>query len=807
MHTLFLSAAVWFIVADHPQGAIDEFRYADSSAARQVWIASGDTPAVELVPDGDGVALRVDAPFASQPAVPRTTIDREVQLDLSVSSCFALEIKPAAAAGDRVSLYFRSGKGWFSGGANLSGTCWQTLKFPKHAFSVEGQPSGWQHIDGIRISVWKTEARDTSYLLRRLAASRSDTAIIVPDSAEGELRTARDAAEHLGRMLNELGVASDQLTESAVANGNLGDRRLAILPYNPTIDATACAALAGFAERGGKLFVCYVLPPPLAQVLGVRQGEYVRQKEPGDLASIRFEDPAIQGLPTSVRQASWNIHAAMPDGQNARVIGRWFDAADQPTGKSALVISDRGAFFSHIVLTDDWAGKKDLLAAVLGHLQPSLWQELAKTAIARSEQIGHCRSSQQLADLVSGLPDAALRAQLQQADRQLAEARQLFDAGRGYEASRVAKQVRELRVAAYLRAQPSPAVEGRAFWEHSGTGAYPGDWDRTAKELAAAGFNMVIPNMLWAGRAHYASDVLPRSQAFEKYGDQIAQCVAAGKKHGVEVHVWKVNFNLAGAPREFVERLRKEGRTQVDVQGRPTDWLDPSHPENFRLELDSLLEVVRKYDVDGIHFDYIRYPDGQYSFSDFSRQQFEKDTGQQVANWPRDCYSGPLRDKYRTWRCAQITRLVEAVHREAKQIRPTIKISAAVFGAYPSCRESVAQDWPVWVRNGYLDFLCPMDYSDSDDQFAALVKSQQQLVGGRIPLYPGIGATASRSALSVDRVVGQIKLARELGAQGFTIFNLSESTARDLLPGIALGAGQTPATVSHRQPRAAAGTP
>jgi len=119
----------------------------------------------------------------------------------------------------------------------------------------------------------------------------------------------------------------------------------------------------------------------------------------------------------------------------------------------------------------------------------------------------------------------------------------------------------------------------------------------------------------------------------------------------------------------------------------------------------------------------------------------------------------------------------------------------------------VAQDWPVWVRNGYLDFLCPMDYSDSDDQFAALVKSQQQLVGGRIPLYPGIGATASRSALSVDRVVGQIKLARELGAQGFTIFNLSESTAHDLLPGIALGAGQTPATVSHRQPRAAAGTP
>ena len=95
---------------------------------------------------------------------------------------------------------------------------------------------------------------------------------------------------------------------------------------------------------------------------------------------------------------------------------------------------------------------------------------------------------------------------------------------------------------------------------------------------------------------------------------------------------------------------------------------------------------------------------------------------------------------------------MKAVHDEAKKIRPGIAISAAVFGAYPSCRESVAQDWPEWIKAGYLDFVCPMDYTQSDLGFVGLVTSQLQLVDGRIPLYPGIG----QWRLTDDRTVGQI---------------------------------------------------
>ena len=109
-----------------------------------------------------------------------------------------------------------------------------------------------------------------------------------------------------------------------------------------------------------------------------------------------------------------------------------------------------------------------------------------------------------------------------------------------------------------------------------------------------------------------------------------------------------------------------------------------------------MLEVVRKYDVDGIHFDYIRYPNNDLDYSDYSRKKFESDTGLKVTSWPSDCYSGELHDQYRDWRAAQITRLVATVSREARKIRPGVKISAAVFRDYPSCRDAVGQEWPVW---------------------------------------------------------------------------------------------------------------
>ena len=783
---------------------IDKFDYADSAAAARAWVAAEGTPPVRAVREGGRQVLEFAAPFAADAKLSRAVLDRRVNLDLSVPGQFSLEIAtddPDAAG--QITLYFRSGDGWYAAGTGLIKKGWQKLEFSKASFRVEGKPAGWQKIDGVRIAVWRGAAKDAAIRLADLAASWHEVALVIPAAQghgeDGELRGARRTADMVGDMLRELGLGCDAVEDAALARGVLDKRRVAILAHNPRLGDEAAAALEQFVKLGGKLVVCYNLPPRLEKVLGFGRPKYVRPQTPDQFAEIRFEVNDIPGLPTSVRQDSWNITVAEPIGPSARVIGHWYDPQGKPTRHAAMLVSDTGAFFSHVILPDDREGKKRLLAAILGHFHPPLWQEMVRGELGRIAKVGHLFGSKPIAQYVMAAKNAEAEESLKTGLQMFVMAQQWSARQRYPEAVDRARTAHELLVEAYLRATPSRTPEGRAFWNHSGTGAYPGDWERTAKELAAGGLNMIVPNMLWGGLAHYESDVLPRSATVKEHGDQIARCVTAARKHGLEVHVWKVNYNLSTAPRDFVKKLREAGRTQVSAGGEPIDWLCPSQPENLKLELESMLEVARKYDVDGLHFDYIRYPDGEHCYCDGCRQRFEAQSGKPVTRWPADCHRGPRRDEYRDWRCRQITQLVEAVHREARKLKPKIKISAAVFGAYPSCRESVGQDWVQWVKAGYLDFLCPMDYSESDLSFETLVTNQLKLVGGRIPVYPGIGATASASALPVDRVVGQIHHARSLGAAGFTIFNLDRSTIQSLVPGIRMGATARPAVPPHKK--------
>jgi hypothetical protein len=277
----------------------------------------------------------------------------------------------------------------------------------------------------------------------------------------------------------------------------------------------------------------------LAQALGIARTQYYRPEGSTRLAEIRFAASDIPGLPQTVRQASWNITVPEAGDPGTRIVGHWYDDKGTSTGHAAMVVSDRGAFFSHLVLRDDRSGKKQMLAAILGRLHPLLWQRMAHSELERSGQVGHLGSFDAVAEFVKSSGNAQATERLGAASETAEKARAEFARQAYPEAVELARRSHDLLCEAYARSQSSPTTEGRAFWNHSGTGAYPGDWERTAKELAAAGFNMVIPNMLWAGRAHYASDVLPRSQTFEEHGDQIAQCVAACKKFGVEVHVWR----------------------------------------------------------------------------------------------------------------------------------------------------------------------------------------------------------------------------------------------------------------------------
>lgn len=342
---------------------------------------------------------------------------------------------------------------------------------------------------------------------------------------------------------------------------------------------------------------------------------------------------------------------------------------------------------------------------------------------------------------------------------------------------------------AYCTAQQPVPGEFRAFWCHSAFGVPGMDWDAAIQRLAENGFTAILPNILWGGVAFYQSKVLPVSPAVADRGDQIAKCVAACKKHGLQVHVWKVNWNLGDAPREFVDKMRGAGRLQVSSSGKEEPWLCPSHPANQQLEIDSMVEVARNYDVDGIHFDYIRYPDGDHCYCVGCKERFQQASNLTLGQWPQAVLTkGPARQAWLEWRRDNITRVVKAVSEQARAAKPKLKLSAAVFRNWPSDRDSVGQDWKLWCDRGYLDFVCPMDYTESDAQFGNWVKAQQEWAG-KVPCYPGIGASATRVTMGADRVIAQIQLARQHGTRGFVIFNYGATEANDLVP--LLGKGIT----------------
>ena len=781
---------------------IEDFDYSDEAAAKAAWIPGKDSlPPVPIVEEV-GSALRLPAPFST--GLPRTIHDRVVKLDLSQYGQFTLDLfVENLDAFDRFTLYFRSGDGWYGASEDLSREGGNKLTFHKAAFRPEGHPTGWHTITGIRLSAWAVAPVDSAIVVDRLAALQNDIAIILPtnldESNPGEARSAREAADSIAKIMEEIGLETDALEYTAIASGGLSRRKLAILPLNPDLPQDVAEALQKFVASGGKLFVTYSLPEPVAKILGLRRTGWIRQEHSGQFVKILLNAPKVEGLPAEVKQASWNITLAEPVAKHARVIGYWLDDTGTDTGYPALYLSDTGAFLSHIVLPDDLSGKQRLLAAILSHLAPDLWRDIAKHAKANIGVVGDIGNFAWAEAFIKKADQGKALTSLNRAVDLQMQVRSHYSKREFVAAFEKAQAAHKALSNAYLLSHPSPKIEGRAVWNHSGTGIYPGNWEHSAQELSVAGFNIIIPNMLWAGIAHYPSEMLPHSETFNKYGDQIAQCVEAAHRNGLEVHVWKVNWNLSHAPQDFILKMRKAGRTQISPTGGQIDWLCPSHPDNFRLELDSLLEIVRKYEVDGLHFDYIRYPGSEGCYCNGCRERFSRNTGKTVKNWPTDVITGPRREEYIDWRCEQITRLVRAVHEQARKLRKDLKLSAAVFSNYPACREQVGQDWVAWAQAGYVDFLCPMNYTENIHRFSRLITRQLNLTKNQISIYPGIGATASRSSLTPDQVVGQIAVARKAGAHGFTIFDYGSVSAASIISAVGKSAGKAHAIPPHRE--------
>ncbi len=801
---------------------IDEFNYKSNEEAQKIWFPSPDGRSVPVSVSKDETGKRVlklDLNFTSTQDR-RCSWDRKIELDLSKYHTFMLKLKtddPSAIS--QLAIYFESPGGWFVAVPALQNTKdWQKLKISKAAFKDEQTPAGWDQITRIRISFWKQPTpKDTVVLLGELAAfSGGDIGVVMGDltvkAGSSEAGGVKRYYAEMAKFLENIGLEVVQINDTELEKGIEITKGIEVLifPFNPDVSDIEVETVKKFIEDGGKIMVFYT-PGKLTPLLGIKGTTFFRATpDKGEFTTVKFKTEMVEGIPSEVLQGSWNVQIPTIIEGKTKVIGEWLDAKGNPTGIPAATLSNNSFYFSHVLLNRESSGKQMILS-LLAHFSPKIKSVISKLIFESSIKPSGFNSFEEFKKYIEEKKKTITKKKAKEVTMLIRQATKLInkakDTGNLKEMFSLTESITSNLQKAFSKCFPSKKREFRGVWCHSAFGVSGWTWDEAIKNLKDNGFNAVVVNMLWGGLAYYPSDVLPVAEEVKTRGDQLALCVQACKKYGVECHVWKVNYWLKDAPKEFIEKLRSEGRLQIDKSGKETryqgyssPWLCPSHPDNLKLELNSILEIVKKYDVDGIHLDYIRYPDGSSCYCPGCRQRFESEKGIKVENWPQDVISGVQANEFMTWRASQITKLVKAVSEEAKKIKPSIKISAAVSRHYPDCIKSLGQDWKNWVENGYLDFICPMDYTDSNLTFENAVRGQvEEIIKGRIPLYPGIGATSSSSTLSPEQTAVQAQMTRDLGADGFIIFNYVKTVGTQHLPALHEGISSVPAVPPHRK--------
>lgn len=609
--------------------------------------------------------------------------------------------------------------------------------------------------------------------------------------AVGERRFAQSLAHHVERWYREAGVEV-VLTDDSDLSVALVGKRVAVLVYVSQPTATQMSALTAFVESGGKLIVCYSSSPELAALMGVQLVGYQKGSTDGRWSLMRFDASAPRGVPAAILQTSPNLFVVGPIEGRSHVMAWWCDRQGRQTADPAWLSSASGYWMTHVLLADgDAEAKGRLLLALAAAHDSALWLPAAARVFQLGQEIGGVNGAAGLMTLASRIPDQSHRlralAGAQSALNKEDEVTQLLAAGKGYEAWLAANDLRDRKYEVYGLLQISLKGEIRAVWDHSGRGLYPGDWVRTCTQLKDAGISDIYVNVAGAGFAHYASSVLPHSRVFDEQGDQLAACLAAAKPMGLRVHAWILCFTTEGATQDRIEIFRKREWLLTNEDGSARAWLDPAVPEVRAYLISAVRELATNYKIDGVHLDFVRYPDFVSSLGPYTQARFEKATGRRAADWPEDVKSGALRAMFLRWRAEQVSDFVQAAHKTLKRYASGQLLTAAVFGKYPSCLDAVGQDWESWINIGLVDYVMPMNYTEDMDKFNEWLGQQTRTRKQAMKIISGIGVTAAESRLDAVQVIDQIRATRRAGCSGFALFDLDTTLRQEILPVLRMG--------------------
>jgi len=340
----------------------------------------------------------------------------------------------------------------------------------------------------------------------------------------------------------------------------------------------------------------------------------------------------------------------------------------------------------------------------------------------------------------------------------------------------------------------APKLEVRAVWLTTAGGA---DWPKTYnmdeqkrslveifETLQKKHFNTVFFQVRPRGNTFYKSRYEPwaaeltGSLGEDPGWDPLDFAIEEAHKRGMELHAW---FNVAkvynsGQPPLSSPRhvLRSHPEWAQVYEG--DWWVDMGRPEVRTYTEVLIMELVRLYDLDGIHLDYVRYPGEK--FDDWSSFRLYSD--------------GAERDE---WRRNNITTFVRDIYQQIMAEKPMMKVGSAPLGVYkpiPGAQSGFSayavlfQDARLWLREKIQDYVAPQIYWDfgeqtnpNDPDFRALCIDWAKNNFGR-HIYAGLGVYRENIRKEITE---QIYLTRTVSCQGQSFFRYENILE---LPGIVL---------------------
>jgi uncharacterized lipoprotein YddW (UPF0748 family) len=287
-------------------------------------------------------------------------------------------------------------------------------------------------------------------------------------------------------------------------------------------------------------------------------------------------------------------------------------------------------------------------------------------------------------------------------------------------------------------------------------------------KLKAAHFNVVFLQTRLHGNVIYNSAIEPVSPYIQRVKntwsnyDPLRFAIQECHKRGLECHAWFVTYpagpekvNGKANNSSTIKKNRDKLRTHKGQY-----YLDPGEPKTNEYLLGLIDEIVSRYDIDGIHLDYIRYPDNAENFPDnASYKRYGK--GKNKSEWRKE----------------NINNFVSELYDAVKEKKPWVQVSSSVVGMYSHTNNSnqrhqtalkgVYQDPEKWLRDGKHDFIVPMMYY-SDDLFYPFVQDWKTRRNGRY-IVPGLGLyqmDEKESNWSSVKIKEQIQYCRENKVNG-----------------------------------------